>query len=108
MATNEFVTTPVTSYLWAGNPPARKHHAMPECSNYRSSGLGLKPRQWRASVRVLNPAKAEEQYIYEQGHAKKDLMAFLVNFQFLDFLVAHNLKITPLKTVLKSIASSLR
>ena len=33
-----------------------------ECSNYRSSGLGVKPEQWRASVRVLNPAKAEEQY----------------------------------------------
>ena len=64
MATNEFVTTPVASYLWAENPPARNHHAMPECSNYRSSGLGLKPRQWRASVRVLNPAKAEEQYQY--------------------------------------------
>ena len=29
-------------------------------------------------------------------------------FQFFNFLVAHNLKITPLKTVLKNIASSLR
>ena len=64
MATNEFVTTPVASYLWAENPPARNHHAMPECSNYQSSRLGLKPWQWRASVRVLNPAKAEEQNTY--------------------------------------------
>ena len=62
MATNEFVTSPVASYMWAEIPPAKNHHAMPVCSNYQSSRLGLKPGQWRASVRVLNPAKAEEQY----------------------------------------------
>ena len=34
-----------------------------------------------------------------------DLVAFLVNFQFFfTFLVAHYLKITPLKTVLKNLA----
>ena len=31
-------------------------------------------------------------YMYEPGHAKRDLIAFLVNFQF---FIAHNLKITP-------------
>ena len=54
MATNQFVTTTVASYWWAENPPARSHQAMPECYNYPSSRLCLKPWQWRASVRALN------------------------------------------------------
>ena len=54
--------------------------------------------QMKAAHAYVNYAYAS----YEPAYAKRDLMAFLVNFLFfLHFLVAHYLKITLLKTVCK-------
>ena len=61
-ATEKFVTTSVASHLGLNRHSQEATMPCQECSNYRSSGLGVKLGQWRASVRVLNSSKAKEQY----------------------------------------------